>query len=320
MNCRNSRGRNLRRQTQARVYWLQPQRSQWGCRWSQRQSWFARLPLGCWSGKQGWAGRGGWWCSSPSLKMSSSQSSDSSPFLAGVPSFNGNKDVSARGYAPSYENCWVELLFLFFCCVCDAWSRMFRGKSVCDAGSRMTFHTRWENYFGRWEITLAGGKIILKSGKIILAGQLWKLFFRWKNYFGRWYNYFGRWENYFDKWWQVGKLFLTSGDIILAGGEIQKNYNLIIILFTDSQIQSLDADWSYPGLVISRRSSTINDSMTDPLTKPLNRPYAWHHHWPYDCLHDCPVPSVQLMSGMSSFALMLRCFWCPPNTRNHYLP
>ena len=128
------------------------------------------------------------------------------------------------------------------------------GKLFWKVG-KLFWQGRWENYFGRWEITLAGGKIILKSGKIILAGQLWKLFFRWKNYFGRWYNYFGRWENYFDKWWQVGKLFLTSGDIILAGGEIQKNYNLIIILFTDSQIQSLDMDWSSPGLIISRRSS-----------------------------------------------------------------
>ena len=78
--------------------------------------------------------------------------------------------------------------------MCDAWSRMFRGKNVCDAGFRMTFNTffprRRENYFEKWESYFgrAGGKIILAGGKIILAG---------------------------------GKLFCRAdGKIILAGGKL----------------------------------------------------------------------------------------------------
>ena len=64
----------------------------------------------------------------------------------------------------------------------DPIGRTFRGKNVCDAGSRMTFHTfsprSWENYFEKWEnyFGRAGGKIILAGGKIILAGQVGKLF------------------------------------------------------------------------------------------------------------------------------------------------
>ena len=42
-----------------------------------------------------------------------------------------------------------------------------------------------------------------------------------------------------------GKIILAGGKIILAGGDIQK-ITRGEILFTDSQIQSLDADWSSP--------------------------------------------------------------------------
>ena len=55
------------------------------------------------------------------------------------------------------------------------------------------------------------------------SGDKWENYF--DNYFGR---CFGRWEIFF---WQVG---------------IYKKITRREILFTDSQIQSLDADWSSP--------------------------------------------------------------------------